>query len=257
MIDSEMDLKALAAELHNSAILDRPKNEDVETQYCFWKFRHLTSPAVTTTHNVAGGDSVGIGKRVDVLEKENIDMRQEIKELRHLVDKLQLSVESLSKGVPGNIAICPAKEPKVAVCPQRKPSEKSQEADDEIDLFGSDEDDEETEEKAKVREARLKAYEEKKSKKPGPIAKSSVILDVKPWDDETDMLAMEALVRGIVKDGLVWGASKFVPVGYGIKKLQIMCVVEDDKISIEELQEQIQEFEDFVQSVDIAAFNKI
>lgn len=36
-----------------------------------------------------------------------------------------------------------------------------------------------------------------------------------------------------------------------------MCVVEDDKISIEELSEEIQEFEDFVQSVDIAAFNKI
>lgn len=48
-----------------------------------------------------------------------------------------------------------------------------------------------------------------------------------------------------------------MPVGYGIKKLQIMCVVEDDKVSIEELTEKIQEFEDFVQSVDVAAFNKI
>lgn len=36
-----------------------------------------------------------------------------------------------------------------------------------------------------------------------------------------------------------------------------MCVVEDDKVSIDELTEEIQEFEDFVQSVDIAAFNKI
>lgn len=46
-------------------------------------------------------------------------------------------------------------------------------------------------------------------------------------------------------------------VGYGIKKLQIICVVEDDKISIEQLTEDIQNFEDLVQSVDIAAFNKI
>jgi len=48
-----------------------------------------------------------------------------------------------------------------------------------------------------------------------------------------------------------------VPVGYGINKLQIICVVEDDKVSIDLLTETIQEFEDFVQSVDIAAFNKI
>lgn len=58
-------------------------------------------------------------------------------------------------------------------------------------------------------------------------------------------------------DGLVWGASKLVPVGYGINKLQIICVVEDDKVSIDLLTEEIQNFEDFVQSVDIAAFNKI
>jgi len=36
-----------------------------------------------------------------------------------------------------------------------------------------------------------------------------------------------------------------------------MCVVEDEKVSIDELCEQIQEFEDYVQSVDIAAMSKI
>jgi len=127
--------------------------------------------------------------------------------------------------------------------------------DDDVDLFGSD--DENDAEAEKIREQRLKEYADKKTKKPGPIAKSSVVLDVKPWDDETDMKAMETQVRTIVKDGLVWGASKLVPVGYGINKLQIMCVVEDEKVSIEELTENIQDFEDFVQSVDVAAFNKI
>ncbi len=65
------------------------------------------------------------------------------------------------------------------------------------------------------------------------------------------MKGLEAAVRGIEKDGLVWGASKFVPVGFGIKKLQINLVVEDEKVSLDELQEQIQEFEDFVQSTDM------
>ncbi len=35
------------------------------------------------------------------------------------------------------------------------------------------------------------------------------------------MKALEAAVRGIEKDGLVWGKSQLVPVGFGIKKLQI------------------------------------
>jgi translation elongation factor EF-1beta len=72
-------------------------------------------------------------------------------------------------------------------------------------------------------------------------------------DDETDMKALEAAVRGIEKDGLVWGASKLVPVGFGIKKLQINLVIEDDKIGLDDLQEEIQEFEDHVQSTDIVS----
>ncbi|VVC87241.1 elongation factor 1-beta' [Leptidea sinapis] len=128
--------------------------------------------------------------------------------------------------------------------------------DDDVDLFGSG-DEEEDAEAARIREERLKAYADKKSKKPVLIAKSSVILDIKPWDDETDMKEMESLVRSIEMEGLLWGASKLVPVGYGINKLQIMSVIEDDKVSVDLLTEKIQDFEDFVQSVDIAAFNKI
>merc|ERR1719477_576637 len=130
------------------------------------------------------------------------------------------------------------------------------EDDDDVDLFGSD-DEEEDAEAARVREERLKAYAEKKAAKPGPIAKSSVLLDCKPWDDETDMAAMEAEIRKISMDGLTWGAAKLQPVGYGIEKLSILCTVEDEKVSIDELSETITEIEDYVQSVDIAAFNKI
>ena len=48
-----------------------------------------------------------------------------------------------------------------------------------------------------------------------------------------------------------------MPLAFGIKKLTIMCTVEDDKVSVEELTEKIEANEDYVQSVDIAAFNKI
>merc|ERR1712076_296116 len=119
------------------------------------------------------------------------------------------------------------------------------------------EDEEEDAEAAKVREQRLAAYAEKKAKKPALIAKTSVLLDVKPWDDETDMDALTSAVKSVEMEGLTWGATKYVPVGYGIKKLVVMCTVVDDKVSIEELQEKIEAFEDFVQSCDVAAMNKI
>ncbi|KAH8594566.1 hypothetical protein B0O99DRAFT_625224 [Bisporella sp. PMI_857] len=127
--------------------------------------------------------------------------------------------------------------------------------DDEIDLFGSD--GEEDPEAVHIREERLAAYKERKAAKPKVAAKSVVIMDIKPWDDETDMAGLESSVRAIVKDGLVWGASNLVPVGFGIKKLQINLVVEDEKVSVVELQDQIQDIEDYVQSSDIAAMQKL
>ena len=57
---------------------------------------------------------------------------------------------------------------------------------------------------------------------------------------------MEKAVRSVTMDGLLWGTSKLVPVGYGIKKLQISCVVEDDKVGTDDLEEAITAFEDFV-----------
>ena len=44
-----------------------------------------------------------------------------------------------------------------------------------------------------------------------------------------DLAAMEAEVRAIKKEGLLWGSSRLMPVGFGIKKLQITAVIEDAK----------------------------
>lgn len=134
------------------------------------------------------------------------------------------------------------------------PSTATNDDDDDIDLFGSDDENEAAD---RVREQRLVEYAAKKSKKPALVAKSSILLDVKPWDDETDMAKLEECVRSVALDGLLWGQSKLVPVGYGIKKLQIGCVVEDDKVGTDLLEEAITAFDDLVQSVDVAAFNKI
>ena len=138
------------------------------------------------------------------------------------------------------------------VNPAKAPAAKEEEDDDDVDLFGSD-DEEEDAEAARVREERLADYHKKKAGKTKPAAKSIVTMEVKPWDDETDMKELEKGVRSIEQDGLVWGASTLVAVGFGIKKLQINLVVEDDKVSLDELQQKIEEDEDHVQSTDIVS----
>lgn len=40
--------------------------------------------------------------------------------------------------------------------------------------------------------------------------------------------------------------AKLVPLAYGIHKLQISCVVEDDKVSVDLLTETIEEIQDYV-----------
>ncbi|KAI3859003.1 hypothetical protein MKW92_053486 [Papaver armeniacum] len=72
--------------------------------------------------------------------------------------------------------------------------------------------------------------EKKAAEEPG---KSSILLDVNPWDDETDTSKLEETVRSVQMEGLTWGMSKLVAVGYGIKKLQIMMTIVDDMVSID------------------------
>src|SRR5574337_945002 len=100
--------------------------------------------------------------------------------------------------------------------------------DDDMDLFG-----EETEEEKKAAEERAASI--KASAKKKESGKSSVLMDIKPWDDETDMKKLEEAVRSVQMEGLLWGASKLVPVGYGIKKLQIMLTIVDDLVSVDNL----------------------
>jgi len=186
----------------------------------------------------------------DMIREENLRLKQQLEKLQSEVTKLTDRVARLESRLTTNGAAAGAGDVKKAPAPAPKAGE------DDVDLFGSDEEEDDAE-AARIKEERLAAYAAKKSKKPQIVAKSNVILDVKPWDDETDMKELERNVRTIVMDGLLWGSSKLVPLAYGIQKLQIATVVEDEKVSVDELVEKIQEFEDFVQSVDIAAFNKL
>ncbi|KAI3502797.1 hypothetical protein L1887_31118 [Cichorium endivia] len=82
-----------------------------------------------------------------------------------------------------------------------------------LDLF-----DEETEEEKKASEERAAAAKAAGKKKES--GKSSVLMDFKPWDDDTDMKKFEEAVRSVHLGGLLLGAFM-----HGIKKLQIMISI--------------------------------
>merc|ERR1712203_149446 len=172
---------------------------------------------------LSAAEEMALMKKLGALEVENKELKKVTDDLKSLVLSLQARVDKLDGGK------APAPAAKAAPAPA--------EDDDDVDLFGSDEESDD-EEKKRITEERLKAYHEKKAKKPKVIAKTSVLFDVKPWDDETDMDAMLKECKSIEMEGLVWGASKLVPVGYGIKTPG-MCVVEDEKVSIDELSEKM------------------
>lgn len=68
--------------------------------------------------------------------------------------------------------------------------------DDDTDLFGSDKE-EEREEAKRLREEHLARYESKKAKSPVLVAKSSILLHMKAWDDGKDMAKLEECVKSI------------------------------------------------------------
>jgi len=41
---------------------------------------------------------------------------------------------------------------------------------------------------------------------------------------------MEQAIRTIEIDGLVWGQAQKVPLAFGLSKLEIGCVIEDEKV---------------------------
>jgi len=136
---------------------------------------------------------------------------------------------------------------------EKKEEEKKGGDDDDFDLFETTEEDE----KVMEEERKRKADELAAKAKATGAARSQIILDVKPWDDTTNMVELEKAVRAIELDGLAWGQSKLVPVGFGIKKLQIVAVVIDDLVSTDDLEELIMALEDYVQSMDVESFNKL
>jgi len=167
-------------------------------------------------------------------------------------------VLSFTPCVRAKLAGAAAAPAKAAAAPAAKPAKKAADSDDDfMDLSDDDDDDDAAAALIAKKAAEKKAAEEAAGKKKKVvIAKSTVVIDIKPFDSETDLAALEKKVREIAMDGLLWGICQKEPVAYGVFKLRMGAVIEDDKVGLDDLQEQIEEIED-VQSTDILSFQKI
>merc|ERR1712019_253912 len=197
--------------------------------------------------------------RVAKLEQENNEIKAQLQAALARLDQLEAAGKSAAPAAPV-AAVCPAKKEE----PKKEESEDDDD-DDDMDFF-DDSDDEDEEAKAAAealkakRVAEYNARKAEKAAKKGVVAaKSMITLDVKPFDDETDLDALAAKIKAeIAMDGLVWGQKhEKKPLAFGIFKLVVTAVVEDEKVSTDDLTEKIEEYDDEVQSVDIAAFNKL
>jgi len=142
---------------------------------------------------------------------------------------------------------------------EEKKAEKKEE--EELDLFGDDDDEEANK---KVLEEMKKKKEEddkkKKAEKKAVIAKSSVVFDVKAYEETFDFQKLAKEIKEKIQvEGLVWQQNfKILPVAYQIKKLQCGMIIEDEKVSADDILEKIQElWPEDIQSCDIVEFNKV
>jgi translation elongation factor EF-1beta len=93
-----------------------------------------------------------------------------------------------------------------------------------------------------------------------PIAKSILLLEIKPMEAETDLDALyKRILSELQMEGCLWKTEyEKEPIAFGVHKLIMGVVVEDLKVSPDEdIIARLETWEDVVQSVDIRSFNKI
>ena len=101
-----------------------------------------------------------------------------------------------------------------------------------------------SEENRKFMEMQLKAYHKQEARNPKVTVKTSAILDVKHFYDETDKDATLKPVESIKADRLLQGINK--------SKSQLVCTIRHNKVSIKELQRKVETFKIRVQSRSIS-----
>jgi len=95
----------------------------------------------------------------------------------------------------------------------------------------------------------LEEFQQKESKR------LLLTLDLKPWDADVDLEITQNNVLTLNLENVLWLAqeSQTIPIGFGIKKLQMQCLVPDDFDPMEVCDLLCEHLEESIQSVDIVS----
>ena len=103
-----------------------------------------------------------------------------------------------------------------------------------------------------------KDAKEGKKKTEKAAEKSLLVLEVKPWEADTDLEMVWKKIIEYKQDGLTWGATfKLEPVAFGIKKLILTASIVDSMVLMDDITDNIEALEEYVQSVQVVSMNKI
>jgi len=145
------------------------------------------------------------------------------------------------------------------------PMKEDSDADDD-DLFGDDDDEKDPDAFFKAQGMSAAEIRKKKAQALAHAAKSmakgsktQVVFEVKPWEADCDLVGLWKKIISNKMDGLVWGEGhSLVPVAFGVKKLVLSVVMDDQKIqSTEDIEDLINQYEDDVQSCDMTTMNRL
>jgi len=133
---------------------------------------------------------------------------------------------------------------------------------DEDDLFDSDSDDDGEDAMDVMAAAAAKAKKDAADRlaKKEANSRTLVVLEVKPFDSETDLKKLALDIKALSHDGIQnWGQEhKIEPIAFGICKLIISVVIFDSKISMDDLTDLLEDsFGDDIQSIDVATMSKV
>lgn len=126
---------------------------------------------------------------------------------------------------------------------------------DDDDLFGDDDG-----AAAKALQEKLKKEAVERGKRKAAKARSLIVLEVKPFDAETDLETLAKNIKSMTHEGIQnWGQEhKLEPVAFGIKKLVISCVVHDNLVGMDDIIDMINDkYEDDIQSIDVQSMSKV
>ncbi|CAK9057019.1 Elongation factor 1-beta (EF-1-beta) (p30), partial [Durusdinium trenchii] len=120
-------------------------------------------------------------------------------------------------------------------------AEEEDDLDMDDDLFGSDDEDDKAAQAAL--DAKMAAEKAARKAGEGKGERSLIVLEVKPFDAETDLEELAKGIKSFTHDGIQnWGKEhKLLPVAFGIKKLAISCVVYDNLMGVDGLSDMIEE----------------